>query len=144
MKPHPPQDANEEKEFVIVSEKCTKTALAGLVGVYVIPVSLISIGQKTDRMYDRDAASLAGAAFSGRWEFTTKRGALLVMYRPRLSHIPRDVILKELMKTDTFNFKEKDKEWKKERVLITQVYKCPAYGLYLSTGGTLSSISLWN
>ena len=69
-------------------------------------------------------SGLAEASIKGQWAFGSKRGALLIMAHPRSSYIPRDTILKHLAKVQAL----------KNRYLVTEVFMCPAYCLYLSNG----------
>jgi len=60
----------------------------------------------------------------GQWTFGPKRGGLLIMAHPFSSYIPHDTILKHRAKIETL----------KDRFLVTEVFTCPAYCLYLSNG----------
>jgi hypothetical protein len=74
------------------------------------------------------APGLAQASIKGRWEFGRKRGALLVMAKPSSSRMPPQVLLKHLIKYPEL----------KDKKLVTQVYHCHAYTLYLSGQGEYS------
>jgi hypothetical protein len=60
-----------------------------------------------------------------QWQFSTKRGALLVMHQPRSAYIPPKVLLKTLINITKL----------KDKYLVTETFTCPAYSLYLSSGG---------
>ncbi|EJC99392.1 uncharacterized protein FOMMEDRAFT_170410 [Fomitiporia mediterranea MF3/22] len=60
-------------------------------------------------------------ALGGQWRFGRHRGALLLMYRQRITRVPHE-LLEQLRISD----------WVKGRHIVTQVHNCPAYALYLS------------
>ncbi|KAF8580064.1 hypothetical protein K439DRAFT_1637300 [Ramaria rubella] len=66
---------------------------------------------------------LAEASIQGRWEFGTNRGALLIMARPRIDSIPFSALSKL-----------NDHPSLKGKSLVTAVFVCPAYSIYLSNG----------
>ena len=68
--------------------------------------------------------SLAEASIQGQWAFGSTRGALLVMAYPRSSYILGDTLLNHLAKVQALN----------DMFIITEVFSCPAYSLYLSSG----------
>ena len=53
------------------------------------------------------------------------------MTNPRSSHIPQGMLLEHLAKVPVL----------KDMVLITEVFTCPAYSLYLSSGSEFSLVS---
>jgi len=65
---------------------------------------------------------LAEASIQGQWAFGSTRGALLLMAHPRSSYILGDTLLKHLIKVKAL----------KDMFLVTEVFSCPAYSLYLS------------
>ena len=67
---------------------------------------------------------LAEASIKGQWIFGSRCGALLVMAYPRCSYIPPATILKYLAEVEAL----------KDMFLVTEVFVCPAYSLYLSSG----------
>ena len=67
-------------------------------------------------------AGLADASIKGRWEFGSKRGALLIMAKPRSSYIPQ-TLLRLLIDIPAL----------KDKSIVTEVISCPAYSLYLSS-----------
>lgn len=73
-----------------------------------------------------EVAGLAEASIKGQWAFGSKRGALLIMANPRSSHIPQGTLLEHLAKLPIL----------KDMLLITEVFSCPAYSLYLSSGNS--------
>ena len=70
-----------------------------------------------------EIAGLANASIKGQWKFGAKRGALLIMSGVVSSYIPPRVLLRHLVDMPIF----------KNKVLVTEVFSCPAYSLYLST-----------
>jgi hypothetical protein len=66
-------------------------------------------------------AGLADASIKGRWEFGSKRGALLIMAKPRSSYIP-NAFVKLLIDIPAL----------KDKSLVTEVVSCHAYSLHLS------------
>jgi len=67
-------------------------------------------------------AGLADASIKGQWSFGRERGALLIMAYPRCSYIPRESLLGHIAEVEAL----------KDMVLVTEVFCCPAYSLYLS------------
>ncbi|KAI9434885.1 hypothetical protein H4582DRAFT_2080554 [Lactarius indigo] len=67
------------------------------------------------------AADDQGVALKSRWQFNTKRGAILLMHRPRLLCVP-----------DGFFDEKFDLPILKRKVVVEQVYNCPGYYMYLS------------
>lgn len=68
------------------------------------------------------------ASLKGEWQFQNgKRGALLVMVKPRATILPRDILLNTLWAIKELDGKE----------LVTEITTCPAYALYLSDQSTL-------
>ena len=68
-------------------------------------------------------------ALKSRWQFNAKRGAILLMYRPRLICVP-DVFFEENSDLPLF----------KRKVVVDQVYECPGFFMYLSNKGGLCPI----
>jgi hypothetical protein len=67
---------------------------------------------------------LAEASIQGQWTFGSTRGALLLMAHPRSSYILGDTLLKHLAKVQALD----------GMFIVTEVFLCPAYSLYLSSG----------
>lgn len=95
---------------------------------FLLPLSLpdplpfpIHISNATSGIHS-EITGLAEASIKGQWEFGKKRGALLIMARPRSRRIPPHVVLKQLVKIPSLE----------DKVLVTEVLSCPAYSLYLS------------
>jgi len=100
--PHPPQVDSPEKELIVTSR-----------------------GVKSHEFTLEPQSTTVGlheASIKGRWEFGSKRGALLIIAAPRKAYIPPDVILDKLAAVPLL----------KEKALVTGVVTCPAYSLYLS------------
>jgi hypothetical protein len=68
-----------------------------------------------------DAADDQGVVLKSRWQFNTKRGAILLMHRPRLICVP-----------DGFFDEKFDLPLLKRKVVVEQVYNCPGFYMYLS------------
>jgi hypothetical protein len=71
-----------------------------------------------------DAGSAAedqGVSLRSRWQFNTKRGAILLMHKPRLVCVP-----------DGFFDEKFDLPLLKRKVVVEQVYNCPGFYMYLS------------
>ncbi len=62
--------------------------------------------------------------YKTRWQFNTKRGAILLMYRPRLIRVP-----------DGFFAEKFNPAILKRKVVVEQVYNCPGFYMYLSNKG---------
>lgn len=75
-----------------------------------------------DLAYERNVPSLLEASINVSCEFGRDRGAMLIIPRPRISEIPRDVLLRRLLEVSEL----------KDKCLVTQVIDSPAYSLYLS------------
>ncbi|KAF7427960.1 hypothetical protein PC9H_007177 [Pleurotus ostreatus] len=68
-----------------------------------------------------NVGDVVGGAFKGQWKFDKSRGALLVMDRPETTVIA-DQLLTALIGVEKL----------RGRYLITEVFSCPGYVLYLS------------
>jgi hypothetical protein len=97
----------------------------------------VSLSSKSDRyayhILSNAIPGLANASIKGQWTFGSKRGALLIMAKPRCFYIPRGVILKHLAEVEAL----------KDMSLVTEVFSCPAYSLYLSNGSECPTIHVW-
>ncbi|KAH9030747.1 hypothetical protein EDB85DRAFT_2146479 [Lactarius pseudohatsudake] len=62
-----------------------------------------------------------GVVLKSRWQFNTKRGAILLMHKPRLLCVP-----------DGFFDEKFDLPILKRKVVVEQVYNCPGFYMYLS------------
>lgn len=70
-----------------------------------------------------NVAGLSQASIKGEWHFQRgKRGALLIMHNPRQEYIPRGRVLETMYKVPDL----------KDMHIVTSVFKCPAYIIYLS------------
>ncbi|KAH9023040.1 hypothetical protein EDB83DRAFT_2679128 [Lactarius deliciosus] len=67
------------------------------------------------------AADDQGVVLKSRWQFNTKRGAILLMHKPRLLCVP-----------DGFFDEKFDLPILKRKVVVEQVYNCPGFYTYLS------------
>ncbi|KAF8266435.1 hypothetical protein EI94DRAFT_1733213 [Lactarius quietus] len=67
------------------------------------------------------AADDQGVSLRSRWQFNNKRGAILLMHRPRLICVP-----------DGFFDEKFDLPLLKRKVVVEQVYNCPGFYMYLS------------
>ncbi|THH28677.1 hypothetical protein EUX98_g5524 [Antrodiella citrinella] len=71
-----------------------------------------------------DLLPAASAEFTGRWQFDSTRGALLVLVKPRLASIPNEFFRPEdIPKYQCLRGKH----------IITEVHTCPAFALCYST-----------
>jgi len=102
---NPPIQAAREDVFIAASRKVKRSDLKLGAELTAIP-------------------GLADASIKGQWSFGSKRGALLVMANPLCSYIPPATILKYLAEVEAL----------KDMFLVTEVFSCPAYSLYLSNG----------
>ncbi|KAH9035741.1 hypothetical protein EDB85DRAFT_840328 [Lactarius pseudohatsudake] len=62
-----------------------------------------------------------GLVHKSRWQFNAKRGAILLMHRPRLTCVPDGFLVEGL-----------DLPILKRKVVAEQVYNCPGFYMYLS------------
>ncbi|KAH7919896.1 hypothetical protein BV22DRAFT_1133514 [Leucogyrophana mollusca] len=70
-----------------------------------------------------DVPGIANASLKGEWQFATgRRGALLVMHRPRKTYLPPREVLEHLYKVPDLQ----------DKYPVTSVFPCPAYSTYLS------------
>lgn len=80
----------------------------------------------SDRIHHTPSSGFAGlatASISGQWQFEQgRRDALLIMHCPRIRFIPPNAILEKLYDVPKLRGK-----W-----LVTNVYVCPAFSMYLS------------
>ncbi|KAH8105755.1 hypothetical protein DFH11DRAFT_1277139 [Phellopilus nigrolimitatus] len=68
-----------------------------------------------------NVADFAEASLKGQWKFNESRGALLIMHVPRITRVPDEFLAESL-----------GRGLLKGKTLVTHVYSCPAYALYLS------------
>ncbi|KAH8115659.1 hypothetical protein DFH11DRAFT_1834576 [Phellopilus nigrolimitatus] len=68
-----------------------------------------------------NVAGFEDASLKGQWQFNDSRGALLIMHMPRITRVPDEFLAKSL-----------ESGLLKDKTLVTHVYSCPAYALYLS------------
>ncbi|KAH9167270.1 hypothetical protein EDB89DRAFT_2115623 [Lactarius sanguifluus] len=64
---------------------------------------------------------IQGLVFKSRWQFNSKRGAVLLMYQPRLITVP-----------DAFFTETQDVPILKNKSVVYQVFNCPGFYMYLS------------
>jgi hypothetical protein len=63
------------------------------------------------------------AKYKGDWQFMKdKRGAMLVMSKPRQEHFPKEKVFEALYKVPEL----------KDKYIVPSVYRCRAYAIYLS------------
>ena len=112
---HPPEEGSPEDDAIITSKGAKRLDDEACAPSFTSqhPLTLPS----------GVAGTVANASIKGQWQFERgKRDALLIMHRPRLISLPKDVILDTIYRVP----KLKDK-W-----LVTSVYLCPAFSMYLS------------
>ncbi|KAN0078342.1 hypothetical protein V8E55_010399 [Tylopilus felleus] len=103
MDDHKPQEGGAEQELIYSSRGATRVSM--------------SLGPQVG------FAGLATASISGQWQFEQgRRDALLIMHCPRIRFIPPNAILEKLYDVPKLRGK-----W-----LVTNVYVCPAFSMYLS------------
>jgi hypothetical protein len=99
---YPPVLDEEEKDFAVGS----------------MGVRLKDFTPKSDA-----AEGLDKALYKGDWQFLdSKRGAMLVMHKPRQEHFPQGKVFEALYKVPEL----------RDKYIVPTVYKCRAYAIYLS------------
>jgi len=73
----------------------------------------------------RDIPTYQGVIFKCRWQFNNKRGAILVMYKPKLTRVPEEFFMASTPLPVL-----------KGKCVVNQVWNCPGYYMYLSNGCT--------
>ncbi|KAH8105759.1 hypothetical protein DFH11DRAFT_1277388 [Phellopilus nigrolimitatus] len=68
-----------------------------------------------------NVAGVTNAYLKGQWQFNQSRGAFLIMHMPRITRVPDEFLAESLARGLL-----------KGKTLVTHVYSCPAYALYLS------------
>ena len=76
------------------------------------------------RQRHRNVPTVQGAVLKCRWQFNSKRGAILLMHRTRITRVP-DAFFKTPGSLHIPVLKGKGK------VLVYQVWNCPGYFMYL-------------
>ncbi|KAN0135062.1 hypothetical protein V8E53_006953, partial [Lactarius tabidus] len=85
-------------------------------------VDLYQIHSREVRRLDvQDDDDPSPVPLKSRWQFNNKRGAILLMHRPRLLCVP-----------DGFFDEKVDLPILKRKVVVEQVYNCPGFFMYLS------------
>jgi hypothetical protein len=72
----------------------------------------------------RNVPTVQGAVLRCRWQFNTKRGAILLMHRPRMTRVPDEFFAA----SDTLHLPVL-----KNKCVVYQVWTCPGYYMYLSS-----------
>ena len=124
---HPPLTAPRDHVFEISSQnvKRVEFGLEPTVCVTLTDHSILDCLLIFTLRSHSEIPGIAEASAKGQWKFAKKRGALLVMHQPRNDYIPPKVLLKKLIKVPDL----------KNKYLVTETFTCPAYSLYLSSGG---------
>ncbi|KDR70928.1 hypothetical protein GALMADRAFT_813539 [Galerina marginata CBS 339.88] len=104
VKDNPPKLASRENKYIATSSKVKRSDL------------------KVEA--EAEVPGLANASIKGQWTFSSERGALLIMAQPCSSYIPPAKLLEHLAKVKALE----------DMFLVTEVFLCPAYSLYLSSG----------
>jgi len=65
--------------------------------------------------------NVQGIVFKSQWVFNNKRGAILLMHKPRMTHVPDEFFLASLHLSIL-----------KGKYVVSQVWNCPGYYMYLS------------
>ncbi|KDR70879.1 hypothetical protein GALMADRAFT_812426 [Galerina marginata CBS 339.88] len=108
VKDNPPKLASREDKYIATSPRVIRSDL------------------ESDA--EAKVPELADAPIKGQWTFRSERGALLIMAHPCSSYIPAGTLLEHLTEVKALE----------DMALITQVFLCPAYSLYLSSGNVVS------
>jgi len=66
--------------------------------------------------------NVQGIVFESRWLFNNKRGAILLMHKPRMTHIPDEFFLAASLHLPIL----------KGKYVVSQVWNCPGFYMYLS------------
>src|SRR6266702_1486222 len=77
-----------------------------------------------NRTFSRKFLGIQGRVVRSRWHFNSKRGAVLVMYQPRLISVP-DAFFQETHNVPIL----------KNKSVVYQVFNCPGFYMYLSNKG---------
>ncbi|KAI0300385.1 hypothetical protein BC826DRAFT_905835 [Russula brevipes] len=102
---YPPIQSDEVERYHIQSNKVRRLDIGANVGAC------------------RGVPDVQGVDFNTRWQFNKKRGAILLMHKPRLSRVP-DAFFKvfESLNIDVL----------KGKYVVYQAWNCPGYYMYLS------------
>lgn len=122
-----PQEGPVEDDFIISSRGAKRKDLDAGKEAYVMLLHFTSIIHVHNNR--RDVPSIATAPIKGKWTFerADRREAVLIMHRPRQISIPPSVVLEPLYQVDKLV----------EKCLVTSIYVCPAYSMYLSDKCTI-------
>jgi hypothetical protein len=83
----------------------------------------------------RDIPGVQGIVFKSRWQFNSRRGAILLMHRPRLTRVPDEFFAA----SESFRLPDL-----RGKCIVYQVWNCPGYYMYLSSRcGYLGSIRVF-
>ncbi|KAH9969490.1 hypothetical protein BC827DRAFT_1262721 [Russula dissimulans] len=71
-----------------------------------------------------DIPGVQGIVFKSRWQFNSRRGAILLMHRPRLTRVPDEFFAA----SESFRLPDL-----RGKCIVYQVWNCPGYYMYLSS-----------
>jgi len=100
-KRHPPSEGHELDRYHIHSYEVRGVDVGGGLGANILGAQ--------------------GLVFRSHWQFNSKRGAVLLMYQPRLISVP-DPLFNEIRNAPIL----------KNKSVVYQVFKCPGFYMYLS------------
>jgi len=86
-----------------------------------VSLNVRSLPSPTHCRPNRNTPSAQGVIFQSRWQFKKKRGAILLMHRPRMTWVP-----------DTFFGPSYHLPMLKGKCVVYQVWNCPGFYMYLS------------
>ncbi|KAL5499233.1 hypothetical protein ACEPAH_1751 [Sanghuangporus vaninii] len=120
-----------QKKGDIFSPDFDEPEIKGIVNKY-LPISAPPVDIQMIRSFDArkitidpkahvNIFGIAEPTFGGQWQFGRTRGALLVLYKPRITRLP-DELLEKLKET----------EWGQGKQIVTEAHSCPGFVLYLS------------
>jgi hypothetical protein len=92
------------------------------------PTRLLVCAANLTVVFSSTTADDRPIVLKSRWQFNSKGGAVLLMYRLRLFRVPKGF------------FDEFDLPILKRKVVVTQVYECPGFYMHLSNQGGLRPI----
>ncbi|KAH9042230.1 hypothetical protein EDB85DRAFT_1239832 [Lactarius pseudohatsudake] len=107
-------------EFLVEGSIYTHQEIAPIARQYP-PLEAPETDQYQIHSYHVQSTDVGADVGASRWKFNAKRGAILLMFRPRLICVP-DPFLNEALKIPAL----------KGKALADRVYECPCFYMYLS------------
>ncbi|KAA1473179.1 hypothetical protein DENSPDRAFT_262406 [Dentipellis sp. KUC8613] len=121
---YPVFEGATEGQYIVVSRGCTAQGFDPAFTAYVDP----SLRATIHSTLDSEHPEIVGSTIKGRWKITGKRGAILVLHKP-----------KEFRLSNKGKLYPHLSVFLQRRVLVTSVFTCPMFFLYVANKPTINN-----